>query len=207
MSKWVQKTLVLLQITNLCLIIMVITITTAIYMIFQTINDVTVQDNIRPYITNVQSVLVLALFALPLVPLRFVLWRHSAQAQPLIRVQLFAFINLGLNILVWSVAIIVLLIRWDGLSDSCWSAVEGGEVLKNCRLIDEMRVRWALSYGVPRVPANAQVDWICHLHRCYSGLRISYFALLLCICRFSVRNISLWVSAFNLLVVCKWLNH
>jgi len=135
-SRRVLRTLIASQIINLsCIIAVMIMIATTIG-VYNTINDTMLGKDIEPYITNAWGVSVIAIISFSLVPLRTILWKHSTQSQPVMQFRFLVTIVLDLSIILWSLAILALLIKSDSLPhDLCWSSVEKGEALnKGCHI-------------------------------------------------------------------------
>lgn len=141
-SKRVLSTLIVFQIIILsCTIAIVAMIATTIG-IYKTINDTLLGKDIELYIANAQSIPVIAVVAFFLVPLRAILWKHSTRSQPAIQFRFIATTVLGLSITLWSLAVLVLLIRSDSLpAGLCWSGVERGEAVRKGCCIRAMQVR------------------------------------------------------------------
>ncbi len=120
----VLQTLIASQIINLSCIIRVMIMITITIGVYNTINDTMLKNDIEPYIANAQSVSVIAVISFFLVPL------HIMQFWFLIT------IVLNLSIILWSLAILVLLIRSDSLFyNLCWSGVKKGKALnKDCHI-------------------------------------------------------------------------
>lgn len=136
LSKRVLRTLIAFQIINLsCMIVVVVLIATTIE-VYKAINDTMLRNNIKPYMTNAQCVPVIAAVASSLVPLRAIMWKKTTRSQPVIQFRFIVTVILGLSIILWSLAILILLIRHDSLPDDlCWSGVERGEAQdKGCRI-------------------------------------------------------------------------
>jgi len=135
-SRRVLRTLIVFQIINLsCTIAVVVMIATTIR-VYKAINDTTLGKDIEPYIANAQNIPVIAVVTFSLVPLRAILWKHSTRSQPAMQFRFIATVVLGLSIILWSLAVLVLLIRSDSLPDDlCWSGVERGEAMdKGCNI-------------------------------------------------------------------------
>ena len=134
MLRQVLQTFIVSQIINLsCIITVVIMITTTI-VVYKAMNDTMLGKDIEPYIANAQGILVIAVVAFSLMPLRTILWKHSTRSQPVMQFRFLVTIVLDLSIILWSLAIFVLLFRSDSLSyDLCWSSMKKEEALnKGC---------------------------------------------------------------------------
>ena len=160
LSKRVLRTLIAFQIINLsCIIVVVVLIATTIG-VYKAINDTILRNNITPYIANVQGIPVIAVVAFSLAPLRAILWKHSTQSQPVMQFRFLATIVFGLSIILWSLAILVLLIRSDSLpGDLCWSGVERGEAVEKGCCIRAMQVCG------PRIPLQSRTEFALTFHQ------------------------------------------
>ena len=110
-SKRVLRILTTIQIINFSCTLAVVTMTATTINLSKIINDSILRKDIGPYVTVLRGILVIAAVSLSVLPLRVVMWKYGTRSQLVVRFRLLTVTVLGVNIIIWSLAIVVLLIK------------------------------------------------------------------------------------------------
>jgi len=166
--KRVLRVLITIQILNFSCILAVVTMAATTINLSNTINNSILQKDIEPYTTGLRGILVIAAVSFSVLPLRVVMWKHGTQSKSVIRFRLFTIIVFSVSIIIWSLAVVVLLM--NNLPDyMCRTGVHKGKALNEGCCVHAMRV-CALNLLSQTCCTNAQSGWDSHLCMYYSLL-------------------------------------
>ena len=132
-SPQVLQILFAFQIINFCCILAVVIF---LAITIKLLKGSALQADVAPDITNVQSILIIAIVSLALLPVRILIWKRSIRSQSAAMFHLFTTTILGLNIILWGLIIFVLLVE----------GVHWGGRLEKERLYKTQAMRVCLSY-------------------------------------------------------------
>lgn len=113
-SKRVLYILVAFQTVDFCC---TLTVVILLAIMIDLLTGSALQVDVAPDITNIQSILIIAMISLALLPVRISIWKRSMRSQPAAMFRLFITTILGLSIVLWGLIIFVLLVEgahWGG---------------------------------------------------------------------------------------------
>lgn len=113
-STRVLRILFAFQTVDFCCILAVVILLT---ITIKLLKGSALQADVAPDIMNVQSILVIAIISLALLPVRILIWKRSIRSQTAAMFRLFTSTILGLSIILWGLMIFVLLVEgahWGG---------------------------------------------------------------------------------------------